>query len=80
MADSSSLKPYHESVVDVINQAQVHELDILASLLKATKLPKGHEEVAEAWNRRLADLGGNDEAGVTEAVLAQKPVEQPAVS
>ncbi|MFA6588303.1 MAG: hypothetical protein WCT08_04485 [Patescibacteria group bacterium] len=46
------LKPFHESIVDVIQNALWFELQGLSKLLLVTKIPKNHDAIIEAWTRR----------------------------
>lgn len=76
----STLKPFHESIVDAINRAEGEGVAVayaLAELIKGTKIPKGHDAIIEAWSTRVArerrDKGwayGN--LGIPESVKAQK--------
>jgi hypothetical protein len=73
----STLKPFHESVVDAINRATIrNELGVLAMLISETKIPKGHDAIVEAWTAKCQELGYNDPLDVSDGVLAQKHVEE----
>lgn len=77
MDDNSTLKPFHESIVDSIQQVSSHDdMTTLGSLIKGTKIPKGHDAIVEAWNKMIGATGVNDDCdGVVESILAQKPTE-----
>ncbi len=61
-------RPFHESIVDAIRHASGSELKCLATLIKSTKVPKGHDEIIEAWNERKLD----DDMCVPADLLAQQ--------
>jgi len=69
---TTGLKPFHESVVDVINHADAEGFDTLAQLIKETKIPKGHDAIAIAWTERCEELRINIDYKVAESVMAQK--------
>jgi hypothetical protein len=71
----STFKPFHESIVDAINIANGGAMSTLAALIKSTKIPKGHDEIVDAWNARVFVLGLNDDLGVADSVMAQKQPE-----
>jgi len=65
-------KPFHESVIPAINDCSVLlVLDHLAGLIKTTNIPKNHDAIISAWQKRVKILD-NDDRGVTESVLKQK--------
>lgn len=69
-------RPFHESVVDAIGCAGGPELALIGAFIRTTKIPKDHDEIALAWERRRKELGWSDEAndaiGVLADLLAQK--------
>lgn len=50
-------KPFHESVVDAINRADAAQLSFLGDLIKGTKIPKNHDEIVAAWEKRIQEVG-----------------------
>lgn len=71
MSDST-LKPFHDSIVDAIQRTQSGlELSRFGLLIKETKIPKGHDDIIDAWNEKAAHFGIND-MDVAESVRAQK--------
>lgn len=75
MDNGSTLKPFHDSIVDAINRADAAAMSVLAQHIKETKVPKGHDAIVEAWTAKVAELGLNDDLGVADSVMAQKPKE-----
>lgn len=68
----TATRPFHEIVVSAIRQASGPELEFLAALIKATKVPKGHDEIIAAWNeRRNALYWGTEDLGVPASLRAQ---------
>ncbi len=51
-----TLRPFHESIIDVIGSAKPRDLRCLAGLIKGTKIPKNHDEIAAAWNARTKEF------------------------
>ncbi|OGB73324.1 hypothetical protein A3K24_00380 [candidate division Kazan bacterium RIFCSPHIGHO2_01_FULL_44_14] len=61
MAEESTKKPFHESVVDFINQADcLATLKDIAALIAITKIPENHRTIAVALNDKLKELGNRD--------------------
>ena len=66
-------RPFHETIVDAINEASTAQMVCLATLIRATKVPKGHDEIITAWNTRLAAMSWDDkDFGVSANLLEQK--------
>lgn len=67
-------RPFHETIVEAIRRASSAELECLATLIKATEVPKGHDEIIAAWNERIGALlfGCDNDFGVPTSLLAQK--------
>lgn len=66
-------RPFHEVIVTAICQASSAELQCLTTLIKTTKIPKGHDAIITAWNnRRKAMCWGDEDLGVPASVLEQK--------
>lgn len=78
MSDNdSTLSPSHESIVATINAAGSPAfLAEFGEHIKRTKIPKGHDEIVEAWKAKAAEVGLNDDLGVIESVMAQKPAQE----
>jgi len=71
----SETKPFHESIVEAISMASSRDMECLATLIKATKIPKGHDNIAAAWNKRRKEMcWGNEDLGVLKALHNQKVV------
>ena len=65
------LKPFHESIIPVLNNAMMFALPALANLLSTTIIPDNHDAIAEAARRRLNATGGFGDK-LAEKILAQK--------
>ena len=66
-------RPFHETIIEAIRHASSNEMVCLAELIKATKIPKGHEEIIVAWMQRLQEIGyPNFNLDVTADLLEQK--------
>ncbi len=68
-------RPFHETIVDAIYHIDSSvDFAVLAPLIKATKIPKGHDEIIAAWNDRSNLLGhaGKDLFGVVADLRKQK--------
>ncbi|MBI2482262.1 MAG: hypothetical protein HYV76_01730 [Candidatus Vogelbacteria bacterium] len=66
-------RPFHETILEAIRQASSTELKCLATLIKATKVPKGHDEIVAVWNeRRKAMCWDDEDLGVPANLLEQK--------
>ncbi len=70
----SKLKPFHESIVDAIQETSHWErLNTLGKLITMTKVPKDHDIIIDAWNRKIAELNiGGPWHPVVESLEAQK--------
>lgn len=79
---NDGFRPFHETIIPVIQCASSRELEFLAPLIKATKIPKDHYAIVTAWRRRIAEMGwGDQDLGVCDSLLLQKKqVETEAVS
>ncbi len=65
-------RPFHETIVDEVrNAGTVEEMMVLVRLIKATSIPKGHDEIIEAWRLRCQAMGWSP-LNVTESLLEQK--------
>lgn len=66
-------KPFHESVVDAIRNASTStEMHLLATLIRSTNIPKGHNEIAAAWKEGCQRVGLEDGLGVSRNLERQK--------
>lgn len=75
--EGSTLSPSHESIVATINAAGSPSfLAEFGAHIKRTKIPKGQDEIVAAWQAKMNELGVNDDAGVVDSILAQKPQEE----
>jgi|SRR3989338_4594126 len=89
----TELKPFHESVVDLINDVgkeklettilssfidPLHKLRMLGTMLVVTKIPKGHDDIIASWQAQCQRFGLNNDLGVVESVQAQKRVAEEA--
>ena len=63
-------KPFHESVVDAINDADPLDLRIIGSIIVATKVPEGHDEIIAAWGAKTGHI--HDSERVVASLRAQK--------
>jgi hypothetical protein len=54
-------KPFHEAIIDAINNAAgPAELTVLAELVKRTSIPKGREKIIEAFKAQGEKLDWSD--------------------
>lgn len=65
------LRPFYETVVDVIRYATSSQLVTIGQLLKITRIPKNHQAIIDAWQERTKGMCMNDD-GVTHSLEAQK--------
>lgn len=73
MDTTKTRRPFHETIVDAIFRANSGDLQCLATIIKATTIPNGHEEIIKAWNWRRAMMGWGDlSLGVPADLLEQK--------
>jgi hypothetical protein len=49
-------KPFHEVMIEMIQQASKQELITIGMLLIKTKIPKGHDEIVAVWRRRCDEM------------------------
>lgn len=56
-AQKSEPKPFHQSVIDFIKQADENDMLAVAGLIKLTCIPDGYAEIQAAWTERLKVLG-----------------------
>lgn len=74
LAVTMPTRPFHKTVIGLINSIDLPaELCHIANFLIATKLPKNHDAVIEAWRQRLAGSGLDDaQFGVIPFLEEQK--------
>ncbi|MFA6273510.1 MAG: hypothetical protein WC673_03440 [Candidatus Paceibacterota bacterium] len=71
--EKTTKRPFHETIIDAIHSASSNDLRCLATLIKATKIPKNHDEIIAAWKQQREDVGwDNEELGVSADLLEQK--------
>ncbi len=70
--ETKKRRPFHETIIDSIGESSYHEISLLAKLIKTTKIPKGHDEIIEAWRARSTDPSDDDPFGVIADLLEQK--------
>lgn len=69
----SERKPFHESIIDTINEAgNSSEMKLLAGLIKGTKIPKNHGAIGLAWAHSCGIMAVHDDYGVFEDLATQK--------
>lgn len=72
---SMQRRPFHQTIIDTIARVPVYNLPILAELIRETRIPHGHDQIIEAWQKKTAGLM-LDEGGfgfdVVADILAQK--------
>ncbi|MDP3934882.1 MAG: hypothetical protein Q8Q46_01530 [Candidatus Giovannonibacteria bacterium] len=55
--------PFYKSISYVISEASDSEMKLLAKLIKATKLQKGHYKIIAAWKKRLQEIHWQSDDG-----------------
>jgi len=71
MADQ---RPFHETIVDSIKAARhAADMEVLAALIIATKIPANHDQIITAWAEQRDKLGLVGAWGVRASVAEQKP-------
>jgi hypothetical protein len=61
MLNAMHTKPFHESIIDAVNDAAgPAELTVLAELVKRTSIPKGHKKIIEAFREQSEKLDWSD--------------------
>ena len=74
MSETKIRRPFHETIVEAVHKASDEQMECLAEIIKTTKIPKGHDEIAAAWSQRRSELNwGEDKSlGVRVNLLEQK--------
>lgn len=75
MNEKIELMPFHESIVPTINTAEVGTMQALSYLIRGTKIPKNHDAIVAAWQKRIGEVGLNSDLEVVTSVLEQKETE-----
>lgn len=72
--EAKALRPFHETIVDVINSASGDGLETLMSLVSKTKIPANHDAIIEAFNEKKKGMCWREESGqdIIESLLQQK--------
>lgn len=66
-------QPFHETIVGMIRNATKQELELLATLIKATVIPKDHDTIIAVWKQRMKASGWDEQdLGVIADLLEQK--------
>jgi len=66
-------RPFHETIVEAIQNASDAELHILAKLIKRTNIPKNHDQIIAAWTWRVHEASREEKTlGVLTVLLEQK--------
>ena len=69
----STLKPFHESIVDAIHRMDgIPAAMAISALIKETAIPKGHDAIVDAWREEIEKIPCAGNYGVPGSVLAQK--------
>jgi hypothetical protein len=79
------LRPFHETIIDAINMIGAeprHTADdvdsarrLIAFLIKTTKIPKGHDQIIDAWEKRMARFGWVwPDPSIKASLLKQKEI------
>jgi len=69
-------RPFHETIVDAINGVVSDEMWPLLNLIKATVIPKNHDAIIEAINKKRAALGLSKATGVIRYLRKQKALSE----
>ena len=71
--EKAAKRSFHETIIEAIRRASTSDLECLAALIKATKIPKGHDEIIAAWNQRRQEMAWGDvDLGVPADLFEQK--------
>ena len=71
----STLKPFHESILGALEEVNSPKVMIaLGSLIKETKIPKGHDAVISAWVMAMQRNDVTEDHDVMESITKQKAV------
>lgn len=70
-------RPFHETIVDIIDSltspaTERQIIELVANLIKQTKIPKNHDVIIVAWRKLLQRTCRIDSSGMERDLLAQK--------
>lgn len=67
-------KPFHEAIIEMIQESSSDQLEMIGDLLSRTIIPKGHDEIIAAWRSRcyLTDWEHYDTVCVVNTILRHK--------
>ncbi|MEI6835229.1 MAG: hypothetical protein WCK59_00100 [Candidatus Falkowbacteria bacterium] len=68
----NKLKPFHESIVKIIENAPMADLPGLCKVIKATKISSNHEAIITALENKMPYMHRHEYLEVVESVLKQK--------
>jgi len=71
MSAKSTLKPFHESVIEGLKSAMMLELPAYAKLLDTTIILDKHETIAELARHRFNAVGWDGDS-IANKIMAQK--------
>jgi hypothetical protein len=61
MSETKKRRPFHETIVDHIREElDVDDLDSFGRLIMATKIPKNHDAIISAWEKRCRGIDDAD--------------------
>lgn len=67
------LQPFHETIIEAISHASTREMEFLAPIIKTTQIPKNHDAIIAAWQKRRTEMSwGEEDLGVTANLTEQK--------
>ena len=65
-------RPFHEAIVDIIEQASRADISLLAKIIKSTIILENHVDIVLAWEGRLIKLGLTKTYQVTVYLVNQR--------
>lgn len=68
-------RPFHETIVDAIQIAEVTEFGCFQRLIKTTKIPKNHTKIISAIEKRFGSLGLEEYVEELKTVLLDQKAE-----
>jgi len=74
-------RPFHETIIAAINRCPGpanREIFRLFVLIKETRIPKGHDEIIAAWQKKEGRVGWNLERLVADLLEQKKEAEEKA--
>lgn len=67
----SELKPFHESIINIIDSCFEEDLHLLANIIQSTKIPANHDAIITAWRKKAEEFSFLD-YDVAKSILEQK--------